>query len=601
MFALNFVVLLVVLYVSVCAAKTKTSEDYRVSGLNKYQAEPDVTFAGLMPLDAKNPGDNGEFFFWLAETRAEKKDKAPLIIWLNGGPGCSSMVGMMYENGPWLPPQAGKDGHKYSFTRNPYSWNEVGHVLYIEQPLRTGFSKAYKGTDLIRDEHQVADDFYAFLISFYKTFPAFVGTPLIISGESYAGKYIPNIAQEVVKRQLSDASGVRIDLAGVAIGNGAIDPLQDLSHADYAYFHGLIPLGAKLAIENKMAACVGVAPVAGSEDAKDMLGVSADAEKDASSLGDLLDCNKTMMTHVLVAAGQPNEYNTATFAGYDALMSPDGVFHSFFNDAEVQHALHVTDADKSAQAWAVCNDELDLSMANDHPLSSVPALQFLANHTRVLLYAGENDLNCNFLGLQRVLQQHQWRGQKWEQAERSLYRGIAPKGPEVSGEYFSIDDGRMAFLIIRNSGHLVPMDQPATAQDLIRRFALGATFADTKLPNEAAYLAQLGTEVREEEAAELKAMKNALTEKLNAAAGYARDSHVGDVMLLLVLLAIGFALYCACCRESPTFTSPGLAEGMEQRSAPTRSYGGNQYELTPVEQGEAARTGTAPGAQYQNR
>jgi len=598
MSVLNIVVLLGVL---LCVA-AKTSEDYRVTGLDRYQVVPDVTYSGMMPLAKTNaPGeDKGEFFFWLAESRAGEKDDSPLIVWLNGGPGCSSMVGMMYENGPWLPPQPGKNGHKYSFTRNPYSWNEVGHMLYVEQPLRTGFSKAHKGTDLIRDEFQVADDFYAFLVSFYNTFPDFVGTPLIISGESYAGRYIPNIAQEVVKRQLSDTRGVRIDLAGVAIGNGAIDPVQDLSHADYAYFHGLIPLGAKLAIEKKMEACEGMDPTAGSEDAKDEQGVAVDAQRDADSLGDLSACGQTMMTHVLLAAGQPNEYNTATFAGYDTLLAPDGIFHSFFNDPEVQLALHITDSSESARTWAVCNDELDISMANDRPLSSVPALQFLANHTRVLLYAGENDLNCNFLGLQRVLQKHRWRGQGWDQAERSLYRGADPDGKEVAGEYFSLDDGRMAFLIIRNSGHLVPMDVPATALDLIRRFAARASFADLKLPNEAVYLSQLSVETREEEVQELKNAKSALTGRINKAAGYSSDSFFGDFMLLLVLLVLMWMLFCVCGRTSDNFAPHGLAEGMD-RPAATRMHGGNQYELTPVEQGEAARTGTAAGMHYQTR
>jgi len=598
---MNVINIIVLLGVLLCVA-AKTSEDYRVHGLNKYQTDPDVTYAGMMPLDNTNaPGeDKGEFFFWLAETRADNKDKAPLIVWLNGGPGCSSMVGMMFENGPWLPPQAGKDGHKYLFDRNSYSWNEVGHVMYIEQPLRTGFSNAYKGTDLIRDEYQVADDFYAFLISFYKAFPDFVGTPLIISGESYAGKYIPNIAQEVVKRQLSDPRGVRIDLAGVAIGNGAIDPIQDLSHADYAYFHGLIPLGAKLAIEKKMEACVGAQPSAGSEDTKDALGVSADAQHDASSLGELFDCDRTMMTHVLLAAGQPNEYNTATFAGYDTLMAPDGIFHSFFNDAEVQHALHITDSSESVRTWAVCNDQLDTSMANDRPVSSVPALQFLANHTRVLLYAGENDLNCNFLGLQQVLQRNSWRGQGWEQAERSLYRGAVPEGKEVAGEYFSINDGHMAFLIIRNSGHLVPMDVPATAQDLIRRFAAGNSFADTKLPNEAFYLTQLAVETRAEEVQELKNMKNSLTKKLKKAIGYSSDSSVGDIIFVLALLGAVWIIYRVCCNKAVGFAPPGLAEGMDRPTA-TRMHAGNRYELTPLEQGEAVRTGTATGSNYQSR
>jgi cathepsin A (carboxypeptidase C) len=466
--------------------------------------------------------------------------------------------------------------------RNPYSWNEVGHVLYVEQPLRTGFSKASKGTDLIRVEEQIADDFYAFLVSFYDVFPQYAGVPLIISGESYAGKYIPNIAQEIVKRQLRDKKGLRIDLAGVAIGNGSLDPVQDLSHAEYAYVHGLIPLGAKLAIEQNAAACLDISVAPGSEDQKDSLGISADADRDVDSLSSL-DCDVTMMSHVLYAAGQPNEYNTATFTGYDNLLSADGVFHTFFNDPDVQRALHVVGPDHlPARSWNVCNDETEVSMADDQPVSSVPALQFLANHTRVLLYAGENDLNCNFLGIQNVLQGYEWRGKSWQEAERSLYRGAAPHGKEVYGEYFSIDEDRMAFLIIRNSGHLVPMDQPAVALDLIRRFAARSTFADVKMPNEQRYLEQLsaaGKKSRGRAAAQqAKEFKSFLTSTLNSALGLASDSAVGDAVLILLLVSFIVGICCLCSRRGAS-RSYDDDERSSARPVVSRMFKNNQYEL----------------------
>ena len=447
------------------------------------------------------------------------------------------MVGMFYEHGPWKPPTLAPEGsaNKYIFEKNDYSWNEVGHVLYVEQPLLTGFSipassKASSSStgggsggtntsstdNIVTNEFQVGEDFYAFLLSFYKVFPQFasIKTPLILSGESYAGKYIPFIAQTIIKRQEAsdlyhvEDKDVHIPLHGVLIGNGAIDPQQDLSHAAYGYYHGLIPLGAKLAIENHSSVCNGRTP--GSDDRKDTLGVTKDAHNSVDILGNIYNCDTSMMVQVLLAAGQPNEYNTATFVGYDALMEPTGPFHTFFNDVDVQQALHVIDKETTtssssqARVWAVCSDIVATDMVHDHPISSVHALQFLSERTRVLLYSGENDLNCNFLGTQRVLESHKWRGgQSWKSAQRSLYHGIDPTGVgkiEVKGEYFTIDE-KMSFLIIRNSGHLVPMDQPAVALDLIRRFAADVTFADVSMPNEYVYYTQLAKSFAAERAA----------------------------------------------------------------------------------------------------
>ena len=156
----------------------------------------------------------GSLFFWLATKRsaalssgksAIKSSNEKLIVWLNGGPGCSSMIGMMHENGPFtieLNPNYDatetstasptttqtdskidgdqqapltKKNLKYHLKRNEYSWNEVANVLYVEQPIRTGFSIAAAGAHPIKDEKQIAKDFRNFLISFLKVFPQFTG------------------------------------------------------------------------------------------------------------------------------------------------------------------------------------------------------------------------------------------------------------------------------------------------------------------------------------------------------------------------------------------------------------------------------------------
>lgn len=151
-------------------------------------------------------------------------------------------------------------------------------------------------------------------------------------------------------------------------------------------------------------------------------------------------------------------------------------------------------------------------MSRDHPITAVPVLQFLAdfttafntdvqdprqsraptlkrriihgenNHIKILLYSGEFDLNCNTLGTLHTLEHNQWRKKNWDEAERSLWRFQN----DVAGEYFTFDDA-FSFLIVRNSGHLLPMDLPQQALEMMRRFLNDESFADTPLPSERSY------------------------------------------------------------------------------------------------------------------
>lgn len=146
-----------------------SSEDYKVSFKERFGIDEDM-YAGFMPIKLEPKRNNeGNFFFWLIKQRRKTPESnRKLVIWLNGGttidpfesishinghffplflssgPGCSSMVGMLWENGPFTMTDAA-DGIDYILKSNPYSWNEEADVLYVEQPIRTGFSTAASG------------------------------------------------------------------------------------------------------------------------------------------------------------------------------------------------------------------------------------------------------------------------------------------------------------------------------------------------------------------------------------------------------------------------------------------------------------------------
>ena len=362
---------------------------------------------------------------------------------------------------------------KYSFNRNPYSWTNVAHMIWVEQPLRTGFSVPSNDAKdpRVRNEYDVADDFHAFLSSFLRVFEHLKDSPLYIIGESYGGRYVPAIAQEIVKR------GKIKTLRGIGVGNGVIDPIQDTSYTVYAYTHGMIGASAKEYIDQTVKHCKSP---------------SLQAKKTSSY--DPCD----MMSMVLDAAGHPNEFNTGTYNQYDDVFN--GIYNEFFNDPEMQELIHVrgegipgvefTNGKYEPKSWKSCNDAINDDMTPDRPSSSVPALQFLAKHVRVLLYSGDLDLSCNIVGTTSTLEHYTWLGQPWHEADRALWR-IEGSIKDVVGDYSHLGDDQFGFLVVHKSGHLVPMDRPDVALDLITRLVRSQSFGDIVIPSDNVYVDML--------------------------------------------------------------------------------------------------------------
>ena len=165
-------------------------------------------------------GEDKHLFYWFFEKRDLhiSSDKTiPLVIWLTGGPGCSSSLALLTENGPCSVNETG-DGTIV----NPYSWIESAHMLWLDQPAGVGYSYG-KWTD--RNEDMIAEDAYYFLQAFMKSHPEYNENPIFIVGESYGGHYAPAIAHRVFEGNQEMKEGTNVlNLKGVAVGNGLTDP-----------------------------------------------------------------------------------------------------------------------------------------------------------------------------------------------------------------------------------------------------------------------------------------------------------------------------------------------------------------------------------------
>lgn len=153
--------------------------------------------------------------YWFVESsRSPSTD--PVAFWTNGGPGCSGLLGFLTEQGPFRPQ---KD---MSLALNPYSWNTIANMVFIEQPCGVGFSYSDDGTgdDYKTGDDQAAKDNFALIQQFFTRFPQYRTNDLYITSESYGGHYMPTLAKEIVDRNAAGQDPV-LNFKGFAVGNPA--------------------------------------------------------------------------------------------------------------------------------------------------------------------------------------------------------------------------------------------------------------------------------------------------------------------------------------------------------------------------------------------
>lgn len=154
-------------------------------------------------------------FYWMFAAE-EAPMQAPLVIWLNGGPGASSLTGALLENGPMRLNADGKTAY------NEFGWTKEANVAFIDNPVGAGFSYTDNEDGYVNDLSEMAEQLYTGIIEILELHPWLAASPIYIAGESYAGKYIPAIAHYIYRRH-EDGDTI-VNLEGIMIGNGETKP-----------------------------------------------------------------------------------------------------------------------------------------------------------------------------------------------------------------------------------------------------------------------------------------------------------------------------------------------------------------------------------------
>ncbi|KAF5727471.1 hypothetical protein HS088_TW22G01164 [Tripterygium wilfordii] len=174
------------------------------------------------------------FYFFFESRNQNNNNEDPVVIWLSGGPGISCSIALFYENGPFHIKEA------LSLIWNDHGWDKISNIIYVDQPIGTGFSYTIDDSDIRHDLTSIIKDLYNFLKAFFIKHTKLTRKKFFITGQSYAGHYAPALASKILEENEKINIDNRINLQA-SIGNGHINPyIQSPTIPVFAWIHKLI-------------------------------------------------------------------------------------------------------------------------------------------------------------------------------------------------------------------------------------------------------------------------------------------------------------------------------------------------------------------------
>ncbi|XP_023876302.1 serine carboxypeptidase-like 45 [Quercus suber] len=423
--------------------------------INQLPGQPPVAFqqySGYVTVDDKS---QRALFYYFAEAEVDPASK-PLVLWLNGGPGCSSLgVGAFSENGPFRP-----SGDV--LVKNQYSWNREANMLYLETPIGVGFSYA---TDTASyeavNDRITARDNLVFLQRWFEKFPLYRNRSMFITGESYAGHYVPQLAELMIQFNKKEKL---FNLKGIALGNPVLEFATDFnSRAEYFWSHGLISDSTY-----KMFTSVCNYSRYVSEYYRDAISpvcsrVMSQVSRETSRFVDKYDVTLDVCVASIFSQSKvlsPQEVTETV----DVCVEDETV--NYLNRKDVQMALHARLV--GVHQWVVCSNILDYELLDlEVPTISVVGKLIKAG-VPVLVYSGDQDSVIPLTG------------------SRTLVHGLAEElglktsvpyrvwfeGQQVGG-WTQVYGNILSFATVRGASHEAPFSQPGRSLVLFKSFLEG--------------------------------------------------------------------------------------------------------------------------------
>lgn len=443
---------------------------------------------------------------------------APVVLWLNGGPGCSSMDGWGYELGPFHFKDFGSNGP--TFTLNSQTWTRFANVIFLEAPPGVGFSYREDGNYTITDTENGANNYAALLDFFNNKFPEFKANKFYVAGESYAGVYVPTLVNEIL------VGGGLPSFSGMLVGNGCTSSdCDDYVGGDlkFAFYHGLIP--ESLYLEGKLVCDRNMSSDACTKNQDKYYGVFT---ADVNPYGVYYKCfqppsmsnwrhvpslkrryaalarNAGMSTEAYVArvekaatgySSPPRPHESAaaraareeeTLAGKVASSVPAGpvppspaggqvpcidsmALQQYLNRPDVKAALHV----QPTLNWWICSS---INYVGDMPNVAFVYEKLRARKVPMLVYNGNIDTSVPYTEVDDWFKKSL---SKWSVTREMLpwsFKDPLYQWGDQLGGYAVQREGLLWYTTINGAGHMVPQFRPAAALAMFLRFLNGTGF-----------------------------------------------------------------------------------------------------------------------------
>ncbi|XP_062619799.1 probable serine carboxypeptidase CPVL isoform X1 [Saccostrea cucullata] len=400
------------------------------------------SFAGFFTV---NKTTNSNMFFWFfpAQTNPET---APVVLWLQGGPGGSSLFGLFVENGPIM---VDKD---IKLSNRKMTWNTKYSMLYIDNPVGTGFSFTGKDEGYATNEQDVARDLYSCLTQFFQVFHQFQKNDFYATGESYAGKYVPAISYKI--HMENPQAKTKINFKGMAIGDGLCDPETMMGqYATFMYSIGLLD-------EKQRAYFQGMTD-------KATIYIRG---KNFKAAFDIFD---TLLNGDLTP-NAPYFYNVSNIHNYyNFLLTEEPEEFNYYGNyvakPEVRAAIHVGNLTYNS------GTQVEMHLINDVMDTVKPWIIPIMENYKVMFYNGQLDIIIPVPMTEFFLLSIDWSGKDMYRTTDRLIWRINPDDKEVAGYVRQVKNFYQ--VIVRNAGHILPYDQPERGYDMIQRFIENKRFS----------------------------------------------------------------------------------------------------------------------------
>ncbi|CAN1328518.1 Serine carboxypeptidase 24 [Linum perenne] len=422
-----------------CNSAIGLTREQELDRISVLPGQPPVAFAQFSGYVTVNEEHGSALFYWLTEAASNPSTK-PLVLWLNGGPGCSSVAfGASEEIGPFRINKTAS-----SLYLNKYSWNREANILFLESPVGVGFSYSNSTSYLNNSgDARTAEDSLTFLITWMSRFPQYKYREFYLTGESYAGNYVPQLAKKILDYNKAHSSSI-INLKGFMVGNALMDKYYDqLGRYTYWWTHSMISDQTYSSILDK---CDFVNEL--SKECFDLLGYAASHE-----IGEI-DFYSIYSPYCL------NTNLPMMVSGYDPCS--ESYAEMYYNRDDVQKAMHAN-VTGIPYKWTACSEVVGehWNDSDDSMLSTYKEL--IAAGLKIWVFSGDTDevlpvtstrLSLNHMNLTVKTRWYPWKS-----------------GAQVGG--WTEEYEGLTFATVRGAGHEVPLHQPRRAFTLFRSFLAG--------------------------------------------------------------------------------------------------------------------------------